>query len=218
MKILVLAGDFWHPMELVKRGITKMGFDPDEYEFDFVEDAKDIVTKDLINEQDLIVFAKGNVLSSFNNDPMFKEGNGAPSIADYREFVENGGGLISVHAGNTGHMDRNPEWCEFVGNSFQGHPRRCDVEVYPVKEHFITEGVKPFTEMDEHYMLGDVPEDAEIIIESRSEAGGVQPAGFIRNIGKGKLFVLTPGHTMYVWGDKEFVKIFKNAVEFCARR
>ena len=46
MKILVLAGDYWHPMEVVKRGIERMNLDPERYEFDFVEDAKDIVTKE----------------------------------------------------------------------------------------------------------------------------------------------------------------------------
>lgn len=25
MKILVIAGDYWHPMELIKRGIGQMG-------------------------------------------------------------------------------------------------------------------------------------------------------------------------------------------------
>lgn len=217
IKILVIAGDYWHPMEVIKRGIERMKLDPQKYEFDFVEDAKDIVTKELLEEQNLVIFAKSNVISEWNNTPMFKEGNAALTVADYRTYVENGGGLLSVHAGNTGALTEVPEWCEFVGSCFITHPARCDVRVYPMYDHSVTEGVEDFTEVDEQYELGNVCEDANIFLKSFSAEGGVQVAGYTREIGKGKLCVLTPGHTMNVWGNTSFVKLFVNAMEWCVR-
>ena len=216
MKILVLAGDYWHPMEVVKRGIERMNLDPERYEFDFVEDAKDIVTKELMAEQDLIIFAKMNEIAAFNRTPMFEKGNAAMQISDYREYVENGGVLFCVHAGNTGSPEETPEWVDFVGNSFIMHPDRCDVKVYPVMEHPITKDVEPFTEIDEHYILGNIAEDIEVFLKSDSVEGGTQISGYTKKVGKGQVCVLIPGHTMNVWANKEFGKLFVNAIEWCA--
>ena len=217
MKILVIAGDYWHPLEVVKRGIERMDLDPEKYEFDFVEDAKDIVTLDLLEEQDLVIFAKSNVIGEWNQTPMFEEGNAALSVADYRSWVEKGGAMLSVHAGNTGSLEKTPEWCDFVGNCFITHPARCDVRVYSAADHPITKDVEAFTEIDEHYELGSIAEDADVFLKSDSEEGGTQIAGYTRRIGQGKLCVLTPGHTMNVWKNKEFIKLFVNAIDWCVK-
>ena len=215
MKILVIAGDYWHPMELIRREIGQMEFEQSQYEFDFVEDAKDIVTMELLMKQKLVIFAKSNVIGAWNQTPMFEPGNAALAVEDYRRYVEQGGALLSVHAGNTGEAQTSPEWCDFVGNSFISHPARCEVHVYPVKEHPITRGVTGFTEVDEHYELGDISEDAEVFLESVSSKGGTQVAGYARRLGNGKLCVLTPGHTADVWNDTSFVTLFKNAIDWC---
>ncbi len=44
MNILVLAGSMWHPSEMIRRGLA----DISDYHFDFVEDAKDILTSEML--------------------------------------------------------------------------------------------------------------------------------------------------------------------------
>ncbi len=212
MKILVIAGDFWHPMEVVRRGIENMHLDPAVYQFDFIEDAKDIMTKELLDESDLVVFAKANVIGSYNTAKMFEPGNAALAVADYQNYVENGKAILSVHAGNT--VDQ-ADWQAFVGNRFIRHPARCDVRVYPTQQHPITNGAGEFTEIDEHYILGDIAQDIDVFLQSDSAEGGTQIAGYTKIVGEGKVCVLTPGHTMNAWGNPEFVKIFKNAIDWC---
>lgn len=217
MKILVIAGDYWHPIEVIKRGITKMGLDSQRYEFDFVEDAKDIVTSDFLMEHDVVVFAKSNVITAWNDAPMFEKDNGALSVSDYRSYVEKGGALLCLHAGNAETLEKTPEWCEFVGNYFITHPARCEVTVYPEKDHPITTGVENFSEVDEQYIIGGIAEDADVFLKSDSTMGGTQVAGYTRMIGKGKLCVITPGHTISVWQNKSFIKMFVNAMEWCVK-
>lgn len=67
MKILVLCDDKWHPAEVVEKGmafLTEEGF-----ELDFVKDAKDILTPEMLRRYPLIVNAKGNVLNCGNDAP-----------------------------------------------------------------------------------------------------------------------------------------------------
>lgn len=44
MRILVIGGDYWHPFEVVRRGLAGLP----GAEFDFVEDAKDILTPSML--------------------------------------------------------------------------------------------------------------------------------------------------------------------------
>lgn len=215
MKILVIAGDYWHPMEVVRRGIEEMELDGDRYQCTFVEDAKDIVTVEMLNEHDLVIFAKANVVTPLNTSPMFGEGQGALSVEDYRSYVAKGGGLLSLHAGNTVGL---PAWNALVGNHFIKHPPCCPVHVYPTKEHPILQGASAFTACDEHYELGGIAEDIDIFLQSDSQQGGTQIAGYTRLLEKGRVCVLTPGHTMASWREPAFRRIFQNALDWCCRR
>ena len=72
-----------------------------------------------------------------------------------------------------------------------------------------------FSIRDEHYQMEILAEDADIFLTSHSETGGSHTAGYTREMGQGRLCVLTPGHTLSVWQNKEFQKIFLNAVKWC---
>jgi type 1 glutamine amidotransferase len=56
-------------------------------------------------------------------------------------------------------------------------------------------------------------DDAEVLLES--ESGGVQTAGYVRALGKGKICVLTPGHILSVWQNPMFKKLVTNAINWC---
>lgn len=87
------------------------------------------------------------------------------------------------------------------------------------KEHPIMEGVaEEFVIRDEHYQMEILAGDADIFLTSCSKTGGIQTAGYTREMGRGRLCVLTPGHTLSVWQNREFQKIFLNAVKWCLKR
>ena len=123
-----------------------------------------------------------------------------------------------MHSGNVfmGEGDGVKEYTEFVGNRFLSHPLRCEVILKKEKEHAIMCGVaEEFSIRDEHYQMEILAEDADIFLTSQSKTGGIQTAGYTREIGRGRLCVLTPGHTISVWQNKEFQKIFLNAIDWC---
>lgn len=214
MKILLICDDLWHPAEVLRRGLADM--DRAKFQLDFVMTAKDILTPELLREYPVIINAKGNAVNAANTAPWFEPTVTEVGPAEFREYVEEGGGFLSLHAGNTFRTQSCPEYCSFVGNSFVTHPLRCPVTAEPVGEHPIIRGVEAFTERDEHYQLENLCPDMEVFLETVSETGGRQVAGYVRKMGKGRLCVLTPGHTLAMLKNENFQKLLENAVLWCA--
>lgn len=216
--ILVLCDDLWHPAEVIQKGIAPL--EGDAYHFDFVMAAKDILTPELIREYPLVICCKGNQVISANPAPWFENTVTEVMGKEFREYVEEGGGFMSVHAGNVfmGDGDGVQEYRDFVGNRFVNHPLRCEVIMEKCKDHPIMDGVAQCFELrDEHYAITDIAGDADIFLRSSSQKGGVQVAGYTRTLGEGRLCVLTPGHVLSVWKNPEFRKIFVNAIEWCTK-
>lgn len=215
-KILVICDDVWHPAEVIEKGLEPLG--KEKYEFEFVKAAKDILTPEMIEEYPLIICCKSNNVTSGNPAPWFENTVTEVMGGEFRSYVERGGSFLSVHSGNVfmGDGDGVREYTEFVGNRFLSHPLRCSVTLQKVKDHPIMCGIEEqFDIRDEHYQMEILAEDADIFLTSVSEKGGVQTAGYTREIGKGRLCVLTPGHTLSVWQNRQFQNLFLNAVDWC---
>ena len=103
------------------------------------------------------------------------------------------------------------EYVDFLGCIFHGHPPICPVEVRVTNatQPFV-KGVEDFTEYDEHYQIKISADDVQIFLETSSVSGGTCPAGYVRTMGKGKVIVLTPGHTLDVWSNENFQRILEN--------
>lgn len=215
-KILIICDDVWHPAEVIEKGITPLA--GEDYQFEFVKAAKDILTPEMIEEYPLIICCKSNNVTSGNPEPWFENTVTEVMGGEFQSYVERGGAFLSVHSGNVfmGDGDGIKEYTEFVGNRFLGHPLRCEVTLKKAKEHPIMRGVKEqFHVRDEHYQMEILAKDADIFLTSISETGGIQTAGYTRQIGSGRLCVLTPGHTLSVWQNRQFQTIFLNAVAWC---
>jgi type 1 glutamine amidotransferase len=88
-----------------------------------------------------------------------------------------------------------------------------------------------FCEVDEHYQLDIIAPDADVLIASFSPQQGeegkrqedpyhntvasIQPAGYVRSQGKGRVCVLTPGHNLPVWHNPQFQLTLSNALYWC---
>lgn len=217
-KILVLCDDIWHPAEVIEKGFSS--FKEKKYRFDFVKAAKDILTLEMLEEYPLIICCKSNNITSANSAPWFESTVTEVMSDEFQGYVKQGGAFLSVHSGNafTGDDDEVKKYTEFVGNRFLTHPPRCRVTLKKQKEHPIMNGVEEvFDIRDEHYQIEMLSEDADIFLNSVSENGGIQVAGYTREIGAGRLCVLTPGHTLSVWQNESFQKILLNAIAWCLK-
>ena len=56
----------------------------------------------------------------------------------------------------------------------------------------------------------------DIFMKSISKKGGEQIAGYTKELGKGRICVLTPGHILDVWRKHEYLKLVYNAIEWSA--
>ena len=216
MNILLLCDDLWHPGEVVTRGLRplqKLG-----YALDVVTAPKDILTPGMLREYDVIINARGAAHSPANSGaPWFEPGVTEVMPEDFRAYVEEGGGFIALHAGNTFSGRNVPAMAELVGNEFIGHPPRCAIKARTVGNHPIARGVGEFDIRDEHYRINLTAPDAEVFLETTSDTeAGTQVAGYTRRIGKGRLCVLTPGHNCSVLESEPFTRLLANAIEWCA--
>jgi type 1 glutamine amidotransferase len=212
VNILVLCDDYWHPAEVIELGIAPL---KEKYNFTIIKSAKDILTPEMITNYPVILCCKGNNINSSNTAPWFEDGVTEVCPKEFEEYVRKGGSFLSVHSSNT--SKPGDAYTDFVGNYFNGHPPRCHVNVNMLPNHPITNEVEDFAIRDEHYNIVITASDAEIFCKSNSADGGEQIAGYTRNIGEGRLCVLTPGHTTDVWYNKMFQRLLCNAIDWCSQ-
>lgn len=218
-RILVLCDDVWHPAEVIEKGLASLA--GEYYQFDVIKAVKDILTPEMLSNYRLVLCCKSNNVIAANSEPWFEEGVTEAGPREFRAFVEAGGTFVAVHSAVAFSEDfcreeerfRKPcrEYIDFVGSTFHGHPLRCPVHIHVSDPaHPAMQGVGDFTERDEHYQIDVIAGDAQIFLETSSEPGGTKPAGYVRKMGKGRLWVLTPGHTLAVWKNENFKQILRN--------
>jgi type 1 glutamine amidotransferase len=208
IRVLVLAGDKWHPAETIRRGFAPLG----ELGFDFIFIEDGIRwTPDLVREFQVIVLAKANMVSADDEREWLTAGSEL-ALADY---IRGGGGLLVIHAGSS-RYEKLPAVNAVIGGAFVSHPDQCEVEIDPVDGHSLVAGVAKFVVCDEHYFMAMSGSDADIFLHSRS-THGTQPAGWTRKEGRGRVCVLTPGHNLEVWLHPDFQKIMLHALRWMAK-
>lgn len=207
MKVMVLCDDQWHPAETVRRGFGALA--DARFEFDFVADGSRWTPAGM-KKFPLAVVAKANHVSAGNQNPWLT----AETEPAFRQFVRTGGGLVLVHGGCC--YKDSPVMRGVTGGAFVSHPAQCSVTIEPKAGHPLAAGVNPLTETDEHYFMALDAPDAEVFLQSRS-AHGVQPAGWTRAEGEGRVCVLTPGHNPEVWRNPDFQKLLLNALRWTAK-
>lgn len=212
INVLVLCDDFWHPAQVPKGGLSPLK--DHGFTFDWIEDAHDW-SVNLMAKYPLVILTKSNNVSS--SDP---GGWMTDAVqAAFAEYVRNGNGLLAIHSGTASYQDtlvlRN-----LLGGVFAHHPDQCAVTLEPQTGHPLTQGVAAFTVKDEHYFMSIQDSQLDVFLTSSSEHGHnvhVQPAGWKREIGKGRVAVLTPGHNLDVWLDPNFQMLLHNILRWCGR-
>jgi len=204
---LVLCDDAWHPAEVVRCGLNALA--DSRFAFEFITNGNQW-SPAMMKEFPLVVVAKANHLCSNDQAPWLT----ADSQSMFRRYVQQGGGLFLVHGGAC-YKDL-PEMRGVTGGAFLSHADQCSVTVDPKAGHPLTMGVKQFAEKDEHYFMALDDGQADVFLHTHSEHG-VQPAGWTRTEGRGRVCVLTPGHNVEVWLHPEFQKLRRKGLNWVAK-
>lgn len=223
--ILVICDDLWHPAEVIETGMADL--ESEICHFEYMRNPEMMLTPEIMSRYPVIINCKGNCVNSANHTPWFNAGVTEAGPKEFKDYIISGGNLISIHAGNSfceQYISRKEEcfvepckeFVQLLGNRFIGHPPRCKVDVhvtYP--EHPIMDGVKNFSVRDEHYQIELLDKNVKILFQTKSENGGKQTGGYVKHMGKGRICVITLGHTLQVWRNKSFRRIITNAIVWC---
>ncbi len=221
-RILVICDDYWHPAEVLERGFAS--YAEEGYTFDFVKDAKDVLTPKKVEEYDFVICAKCNSINAANTNPWFEEGVTEFMPKDLRAYIEKGHKVLFLHSGNsfmktTGREDNiekpNREYIDLVGNYFISHPTRCDVRAHIEQpEHPLMAGVTDFTVRDEHYNCEIVAKDIQVLFTTHSATGGDRVGAYIRKVGAGEVIVSMPGHLVSVFEEPSYRRFLLNVLAY----
>ncbi|MEI6432887.1 MAG: ThuA domain-containing protein [bacterium] len=136
-------------------------------------------------------------------------------------FVRGGGALIGIHCAADSFTD-NAEYIAAIGGKFRTHPAPLEVEVeFTDTEHPITQGLKPFTVLDELYLYNDYhPERVHLLAQTRSYDGeGTDPIPvcWTRTEGEGRVFYLSLGHFPEAMASEGWQALFQRGVRWALR-
>lgn len=215
IRVLVICGDYWHPAEIIRRGLEELP-DAADFQYDFVIDAKDTLYPEMLDEYDVIVSAKMDVIHEGNQHEWFQAGVTEVMPSDLRAWIEKGHGFIALHGGSSYYQTDKSGYVDMVGTYFVQHPDRCEIRMTIEAEHPVTKDVPDFTYRDEHYQLAQVADDLQILATSHSVTGGDQIGAFVRELGAGRLCVLAPGHILQTFRNPAYQKMISNAIHWCA--
>ncbi|OMF18889.1 hypothetical protein BK133_30200 [Paenibacillus sp. FSL H8-0548] len=207
MKIGVICDDYWHPGKNIIEGLkhlTRQGF-----QLDYNQHASEW-SPSWMEQQDVIILAKSNQISATDQTPWLTE-----EIQHYfQSYVEQGNGLLVLHSGTVGYRNE-PIFYELIGGVFEHHPEACPVAIaYTDQSALGGAAVQGFTVHDEHYFVETLEERIQVFMTSHSEYG-IQPAGWLREKGEGRVCVLTPGHFLHVLQLPEYEIAIENALNWC---
>lgn len=206
MRALVLCDDRWHPAHIVRGGLEPLS--AAQFQFDWVENPQGWPVASVF-DYPVVVLAKSNNVSAIDESPWV-----TPSVeSTLREYVSQGGGLLAVHSGTAGYAE-TPILRGLLGGVFLQHPQQCPVTVEPRNAHLLAKEIEPFTIEDEHYFVQMDDAGADVFLTTTS-AHGVQPGGWTRSEGRGRICVITPGHNLEVWLHPQFQALLKNALRWC---
>jgi len=148
-------------------------------------------------------FGKANVIVFYSNNP----GWSADRAAELDGFLNRGGGLVYVHYAIDGLRAVTP-LAERIGLAWSGGRSRFrhgPLELdFADTAHPITRGFPKLALHDESYwnLTGD-PGRIHLLA-SGAEEGAAQPLLWVREAGKGRVFVSVPGHYNWTFDDPLF--------------
>lgn len=209
MKVLVLCDDRWHPAATPRAGLAALG--DCGFDFDWIENANEWSAARIAAYR-LVLLTKSNNVSAQDETPWMQ-----PAVESaFRDYVQAGNSLLAIHSGTAGYQD-SPLIRSVIGGTFLRHPAQCPVTIASAVQHPISTDITPFTVVDEHYVMAlDDPQAEVILTASSANEAEVQPAGWCRSEGKGRVCVLTPGHNLEVWQHPTYQTIIRNALRWCA--
>lgn len=209
-KVLFLVDDYWHREETIKPLVSVL-FHQNEWNVIFTKEPKVLYDH---SDIDLFLSFKDPIENDQIPTPIWCDEKWTKQIL---KLVKAGTGFIAVHAAVTDLAADHPIVTNLLHAVFVTHPTQCELSVRVLNEHPVTKGIRDFIlpENDEHYQIKMLDSSNVTILAETISKNGVQPGLWISNYGKGRVCCFTPGHTTKNLTCDNYIKLLKNAIEWC---
>ena len=206
---------------VAKEMARRMGKDTGLFDAEFTEDAEDLSLENLRNYDAVYL----------NNSTSIERGLTSPEMRKgFIRYVREGGGIVAIHAATDGGW---PEYVDMIGGNFDGHPwghegTYCICNEDPT--HPIVKGIfggeRNFNLNDELYQYKDFDREKVRVLLSvdmskfENHRGGRKrddndyALAWIKNFGKGRIFVSSPGHNHHIYWNKDILKMWYRGFRF----
>jgi putative heme-binding domain-containing protein len=159
------------------------------------------------------LLAKADVVIFYSANP----GWDADRAKELDAFLQRGGGAVFIHYAVDGHRHVD-EFAKLIGLAWKGGVSkfRHGALDLTLPEHPITHGLPKLKLIDESYwqLQGD---PANItLLASGVEEGKAQPLMWVRELGKGRVFVSIPGHYSWTFDDPLFRLVLLRGIAWTA--
>ena len=133
------------------------------------------------------------------------------------DFVHGGGGFLALHNAQ-GIYPAGGLYYKLFGGDYGGHP---EPYVFTVrvedKNHPVTAGVEDFDIFDEQHTVKYYLDREHLLLRSIARSNLSAPAGWWREVGKGRFVYLAPGHTPEALNHPMTQRLIRNAARWLTR-
>jgi type 1 glutamine amidotransferase/mono/diheme cytochrome c family protein/glucose/arabinose dehydrogenase len=226
-KVLVFSKAFtyYHSSIAVAKEMAKqMGEKTGLFSADFTDDPRDLSADNLKNYDAVYLNNSTSIERGLTTEKMRTE---------FLEFVRNGGGLVAIHAATDGGW---PGYTEMIGGNFDGHPWGhkgtyciCNEDQNHSVVKGIFDGNRSFKINDELYQYKDFEREKVRVLLSvdmskfENHRGGRKredndyAMAWVKEYGKGRIFVSSPGHNHHIYWHKDILKMWYQGFRFVLR-
>lgn len=158
------------------------------------------------------------IVSNWNTFPESASVWGKDSRQALEQFIRNGGGFVTIHAGSCSNYDWD-FFLKLTGGRWGAethHGAIEEFEIIVVKEHPITKGITSFRFRDELWESVEWSPDVEVLCTARSSAGADEPVAVVTRIDAGRSFFLVLGHDAEIMQQPMFEELLIRGVRWAA--
>jgi type 1 glutamine amidotransferase len=202
------------PLSGAEAAMTMLGRSTGEFVVDCSQDASVAVTKENLQQYDIVTFYTTGDLPIAAND------------LDYllKEWVQQKGhGFLGFHSATDTYKSHQPYW-DFIGGSFDGHPWGENTEIH-IQVHDTTHPtMKPFGDSfgyrEEIYQYRNwQPEKVRVLMSLDMSKTKLKrpyhvPIAWCKEVGHGKMYYNNLGHREDTWRDQRFLQSVVGAVRW----
>lgn len=214
-RALALVGDRYHSPMYIRDGLAP-AFARENVPITFIENDQALNAEALKDYQLLVILRDGMNWPNGYDEPHVKWMTDAQQQAIW-DFVQNGGGFLPLHNAQ-GLYPPDGLYYKLLGGDYGGHPRPYVFTIRVENEnHPITAGVEDFEIFDEQHMVKYYLDREHLLLRSIARDNTAAPAGWWREMGKGRLCYLAPGHTPEALNHPMMQRLLRNAMRWCLR-